>query len=110
MRSRAHLTDLMSALEWLPDEELRIDLDAYPGVPRRELMQLLCKFYTAHRQARPHMAAALAFNDKKGCPFPFPCGIHSFCPNHLVTMTGPYRKSPNNHIGRLCAEPKTAIV
>ncbi|CRL23486.1 unnamed protein product [Penicillium camemberti] len=53
MRSRAHLTDIMSALQWLSDEELRIDLDAYSGVPRRELMQLLCKLYTAHRQARP---------------------------------------------------------
>lgn len=46
--------------------KLRIDLDTYPGVPKQELMQLFCKLYRAHRQARPYVDATLAFNDMKG--------------------------------------------
>ncbi|CAI7660574.1 unnamed protein product [Penicillium glandicola] len=61
MRSRAHLMDIMTTLQWLSDEKLRINLAAYPGVPKTELLNLLGKLYRNHQQARPYLAQTLSF-------------------------------------------------
>ncbi|KAJ5170055.1 uncharacterized protein N7500_002838 [Penicillium coprophilum] len=65
MRNRAHLMDIMSALQWLSDEEMRIKFEGHPGVPKEEFLQLLCKLYRRHHQARPYLSVALSFNDMR---------------------------------------------
>lgn len=65
MRSRAHLMDIRSALQWLSDEQVRIDFDGFPEVPKEELLRLLCKLYQRNPQARPYLAATLSWRDMR---------------------------------------------
>ncbi|KAJ5404813.1 hypothetical protein N7465_006097 [Penicillium sp. CMV-2018d] len=63
--SRAHFVDIMASLQWLSDEHERINLEGYPGVPKNELLHLLCRLYQMHHQARPYLASTLSFKDMR---------------------------------------------
>lgn len=65
LRTRAHFVDIMASLQWLSDEHERINLEGYPGVPKQELLHLLCRLYQMHHQARPYLAATLSFKDMR---------------------------------------------
>lgn len=63
MCTRSHLMDIMASLQWLSDEGLRINLKGHPGIPRQELLRLLCKLYRIQHEARPYLASTLSFDD-----------------------------------------------
>ncbi|KAJ5573574.1 uncharacterized protein N7459_008001 [Penicillium hispanicum] len=65
MRTRARLMHIMAALQWLSDEGLRINLKGHPGIPRQELLRLLCRLYRVQHEAGPYLASTLSFDDMR---------------------------------------------